>query len=97
MQQARKDEDKFDIIFDNKKKEYLIDVRRNQTLVEERKAMWKEGTSLARNVILIYVDAIGRPAMHYKLPRTVQFFKKRSKKMSYKKADEPAGKGDEAY
>jgi hypothetical protein len=61
--------------------------------------LWSEQVGsppLARNVLLIYTDAIGRPSMHFKFPKIVDFFKRRSRERSYdeQKAAEPAEVGD---
>ena len=72
--------------FDNDKKmpEYIIDVKRNETLVEERKKMAKEwekvhGPPLAKNVIVFYSDAISRRYFKKKLPNIANWFENNRK------------------
>jgi len=50
----------------------LIDVKRNETLVEERAKI--EHQSLAKNVLVIYIDALSRAASLRKLKKTMSWF-----------------------
>ena len=67
-----------ELIFDNKTKfgTYNITVRRNETLVKERREVAKNSTSLYDNVLIIYLDAVSRPNFFRKLPRTAEFLDK---------------------
>jgi hypothetical protein len=33
---------------------------------------------LAKNVLMIFIDAVGRQSMHLKLPKTIEWFKRRA-------------------
>jgi hypothetical protein len=62
-------------------------VLKNDSLAKERAKLFqtKKNKSLAKNMLLIFVDAVSRSSMHLKLPRTVDWFKKRTKQYSYKR------------
>ncbi|KAL4482506.1 hypothetical protein ABPG72_001482 [Tetrahymena utriculariae] len=77
--------DQYDVVFDRKEQKYHIDVQFNKTLSEERKKIANENPSkpLSKNILIIFIDAISRQSMHLKLPKTVEWFEKRSRMHSY--------------
>ncbi|KAL4463269.1 hypothetical protein ABPG74_007270 [Tetrahymena malaccensis] len=77
--------DKYDVVFDRNEQKYHIDVQFNQTLSEQRKKIASDSSSkpLSKNILLIFIDAVSRQSMHLKLPKTVEWFEKRSRMHSY--------------
>ena len=67
-----------ELIFDNKTKlgSYNITVRKNETLIKERREMSKKSTSMYNNVLIIYLDAVSRPNFFRKLIKTSKFLEK---------------------
>lgn len=59
-----------------KRPKIKIDVKRNETLAKERKEIAKNSKSLFKNVLVIYIDALSRPAAFRKIPKTMAWFDK---------------------
>lgn len=59
-----------------KRPKIKIDVKRNETLANERKEIAKNSKSLFKNVLVIYIDALSRPAAYRKIPKTMAWFDK---------------------
>jgi len=56
------------------KVEMIIDVKRNETLVQERRKI--KSQTLVDNFLVIYIDTLSRPASFRKIPKTLQWFEK---------------------
>ena len=89
LQEALISDKKQDVYLDNIEQKYYIKVRRNETLVEERKEKFEETANSpsppsVKNVLFLFFDSISRAEAHYKIPQTMNWFKKYSKHESYK-------------
>jgi hypothetical protein len=71
---------KVEFVIDKYNLEMSLKVKRNESLVREsefkmKKFLETHKKPLAKNVIMIYIDAMGRRDTHRRLPKTVEFFR----------------------
>jgi hypothetical protein len=62
--------------------EVMIDLKRNETLVEERKKLYNSNNTLFKNVLYIYIDSFSRNQFRRKFTKTFEFLESHYKDTS---------------
>lgn len=76
-----------EILFEEEKGKFLINVQRNETLIKERRNILKDKNKVMyKNVLVFFFDTLSRAHFFRKFPKTIKFFNKFVKyEKNYKK------------